>query len=344
MQIDVIFFAALLAGIVLFLLWLWFSHGSLNLPVSGMKKRVLDLSKDGVIISNRQGRVIFVNKAAERMLGQTSSQIQDADITTIHHELGVEVKSALKSQVSTSSLLLLNNMKVYAKVFAGKSAREWWKYHGFSFEKRCVVELEDVNEYIYTRRVWSESERELHNLVYSDHLTGALNRRYFDHKMQDILKSALAQNYSVSLLMLDVDHLKEINDNYGHQSGDELLKKIVLVMKTNSRERDFVYRLSGDEFALMIINVTASAAIERAGKISSEVERISEDKAVKVSVSIGIAFSPSHSQNINQLLQFADKALYRAKADGRACIRVFDPEIDTITSVLDLQGAQGNTT
>lgn len=303
----------------------WVCH-----PISKTTKRALNLSRDGVIILNKKGGVIFMNKVAERLLGQTSQQVQNMNIAAIHEEIGAKAALSIEAQRSKFIFLTINEVSLYVKVYVGKSAKDWWLNHGFRWENSYVVELEDVTEYLYAKKDALEPRETFHELVFADPLTGAFNRRHFDHSLPGILNRELARRNKVGVLVFDVDHFKNINDKYGHQAGDDVLIKITSIMKKNSRENDIVYRLGGDEFVLVMVNVTVEIAVTRTEKILNEIMSIKENELI--TVSIGISISPQHASDINRLFRCADLALYRAKADGRGCARVFDPEIDVVKS------------
>lgn len=163
-------------------------------------------------------------------------------------------------------------------------------------------------------------------LVYKDHLTGIFNRRYFDEKLQKLLEDATKDKATLSLLHIDVDNFKHINDTYGHQTGDKALKIIANCMKNNSRKHDLVCRIGGDEFALVLVDVPEKAALLRGEKLCEEIRRHTvgnTKKQTALTASIGVANFPQQATTPSELFEFTDIALYQAKADGRNCARAF---------------------
>ena len=295
-------------------------------PISDETRKILNLSRDGLVILNKKGEILLVNQAAERLLGETWESLQHKNITSINYEIAVAVVSAIELQKSKFAFLTLNNISMYVKVYVNKSAKEWWKNHGLWWKDNCVLELEDVTEYTYSQHAPTKSQKYLYDLVYIDHLTSAFNRRYFDTEIPNILMNAMSENLPISLLLLDIDKFKEINDTHGHQVGDIVLKFLVESMKRNSRKEDMVFRLGGDEFALLLVNTSEKVAMARAQQLCNDIFEAKVDalnRHIKLTISIGVATFPKPAASLGQLLQFSDNALYHAKAEGRNCIRLY---------------------
>jgi diguanylate cyclase (GGDEF)-like protein len=162
------------------------------------------------------------------------------------------------------------------------------------------------------------------NLANTDPLTSALNRRAFSRYFQDEFDRAQRFSTSFALLLLDLDHFKQVNDRYGHRAGDEVLCAAVHNIKNATRGIDIIGRWGGEEFAILIPQATAATA-----QIVAERIRTSIDKPIPMSdpsthiaftASIGIAISHP-SESVDDILHRADQALYTAKAAGRNCIR-----------------------
>ena len=174
-------------------------------------------------------------------------------------------------------------------------------------------------------------ESELYRLANHDPLTGLLNSRRFQEKLEDALNQARQNGTSLALLMLDLDHFKSINDRLGHQAGDELLIDIGALMSSTLRAADSVARVGGDEFAILLPDTDIEQA-ERAA--SSILKRIREHESIVANVrvtpsaSIGIAVFPQHGTTTTTLMARADFALYKAKENGRSRCTMFRLEDD----------------
>ena len=176
---------------------------------------------------------------------------------------------------------------------------------------------------------------QLQNMADTDVLTGLLSRRAFIDRMKRILSRAQYNNTALSFLVLDIDNFKNINDTYGHFTGDELLKKYADVMKGCFRTEDIIGRLGGEEFAIAISNIDNTVAVKVAERLRSEIENVSilcNDAPVSTTISIGIADLHENIDGYETLFREADTALYRAKNMGRNRIIIAEPQDASVTS------------
>lgn len=162
---------------------------------------------------------------------------------------------------------------------------------------------------------------------------GIFNRRYLERRLKDEINRSKRYNLSLSLLMLDVDHFKKINDTYGHQVGDIVLKKLAQVIVNLARETDFVARYGGEEIVIVLPNTSISAAALMAERCRNQVLKkliISSDESGDkpidgITVSIGVSSKHDENTDMNILIEHADIALYQAKERGRDQVVVYDP-------------------
>jgi len=176
-----------------------------------------------------------------------------------------------------------------------------------------------------------ENVRLIHQLEYlarTDALTGIYNRGHFHNVSKNILKSGEENKNQVSMIMMDVDLFKGLNDRHGHQMGDLVLQHTVEVCKSLLREKDVIGRVGGEEFSIILPETTIKEAEKIAERIRKAIEslRIKNDEAViQTTVSLGVASTDQlKSGTLEDLIQISDQALYRAKADGRNCVRVYN--------------------
>jgi diguanylate cyclase (GGDEF)-like protein len=150
-----------------------------------------------------------------------------------------------------------------------------------------------------------------------DDLLPLLRRKSFDHDLEIAATSATNTN-PISLLMIDIDHFKNVNDTHGHPVGDEVLKGCAGVINERSRYKGKAYRYGGEEMVVLLQNFTTAEAITLAETIRSGIEsKAITDKSLSVTVSIGVATIPNHAVEAHGLLEAADQALYSAKKSGR---------------------------
>jgi len=174
-------------------------------------------------------------------------------------------------------------------------------------------------------------------LVYQashDTLTGLINRREFEQRLERTLLSALQQGREHALCYMDLDQFKVINDTCGHAAGDELLRQLALMLKGHLRERDTLARLGGDEFALLLENCSIPDALEVADMFRAEVQRFRfkwGDRIFAIGMSVGMVAINSDSSTAADLLSAADAACYVAKDRGRNQIHLYESrDIDLV--------------
>lgn len=159
-----------------------------------------------------------------------------------------------------------------------------------------------------------------------DGLTGLANRRHMEEILQRQFFRMFRYNTPCSVIMLDVDHFKNFNDTYGHDMGDYVLKELAAYLKKNTRGEDLACRYGGEEFIVILVDTDIEAAGKKAEKMRAEIaENISIShfsEKLHVTVSMGVATSPTHGRNATELIKTADKALYRAKENGRDRVEV----------------------
>jgi diguanylate cyclase len=210
--------------------------------------------------------------------------------------------------------------------------------HGSAL-KRTLVEME-VRRRAETELLRSSKElKKLNDLLKErairDGLTGLHNHRYFYQTLRRDFLLARRHNSDLSCLLLDLDHFKDVNDRYGHPFGDKVLKGVASEIRKKVRETDLVCRYGGEEFAVLLPGTDAEGAMDVAEEIRTRIANkvfTYANQAVKVTVSIGLASVVTHSPELpHDLLGYADKALYRAKAAGRNRVLTFCVDFDYVS-------------
>ncbi len=156
----------------------------------------------------------------------------------------------------------------------------------------------------------------------TDGLTGIANRRSFNKTLAREFERAKRYEQTLSLIVLDLDHLKVINDNFGHQVGDEAIKAVAHVLKQSSRAIDLAARYGGEEFCLLLPNTELPMAEQLAERLKNLINDIHIEGPGHISASLGIASYPLHANDPDTLFRNADAALYQAKAAGRNNVKV----------------------
>lgn len=176
----------------------------------------------------------------------------------------------------------------------------------------CYDEMEEI------------AQRELLEAALRDSMTRAFNRRYFARRLTAELFFSDRHQQTLTLLMIDVDRFKEINDRFGHLAGDAVLMRLVELLLAQLRAEDVLARYGGEEFTVLARSITPAAAAQLGERLRVAVESEKlwhADCAVRVTISVGIASFPFEGATLetapHQLVELADRALYRAKSSGR---------------------------
>ena len=170
------------------------------------------------------------------------------------------------------------------------------------------------------RRI-EQNEQRLEQLASVDQLTGLYNRRMYHSILAAEIARAQRYDHPLSILMLDIDHFKHVNDNYGHVTGDRILERLGRLLTDSVRGENIVCRYGGEEFTIIVPELGAEAASEMAERLREIVEQTNfdsaEDRKFKITISIGVAAFPDSGYTVEQLTRAADIALYAAKESGR---------------------------
>ncbi len=186
---------------------------------------------------------------------------------------------------------------------------------------KILVGQSTVLKYTFQDELELEYQNRLHESLSRDPLTGALNRRALDERLVSEWSFAVRHGTSLSVLMVDVDHFKRINDTYGHSTGDEILREIGHAITAMIRKEDVFGRYGGEEFVIVARGVGHNGAIQLARRIRDTISAIRllyESTTIPVTVSVGVATADQdYGESYQALLELADKRLYEAKRGGR---------------------------
>lgn len=193
--------------------------------------------------------------------------------------------------------------------------------------KRILVNIiQDITERCRTDREIQMLQEKLREQSFRDCLTGLYNRRYLEEALARELQLAERHQCPVSLIMGDLDHFKRVNDQYGHQAGDEVLRCFASLLSRSSRSSDINCRYGGEEFVLIMPQMAPQDAAERAEQLRVAVAARQiefHDARISVTASFGVASYPGNGQTIDELIAAADKALYAAKEAGRNRVALY---------------------
>jgi diguanylate cyclase (GGDEF)-like protein len=161
--------------------------------------------------------------------------------------------------------------------------------------------------------------------LHLDELTGLNNRRAFFELGNRAIKQAIRHKHAIAVIMMDLDHFKNINDNYGHSVGDKVLKNVAITLENTVREIDISARIGGEEFAFILPETDADEASQLAERLRSNIQNMSvehDGKTLQITASFGISVSNTTEQTLESMLTQADDALYIAKKKGRNQVKI----------------------
>lgn len=195
------------------------------------------------------------------------------------------------------------------------------------------VQLDDLVSAAHLASIVMErdiNQKKIHDLAYKDELTGLSSRRHFYLNVEGLIKSSIRSGESFGVLYIDLDNFKAVNDNFGHESGDLLLIEIANRLRSACREIDFIARLSGDEFCIMVAGVDgidASTYIAKRCLDHIAKPALINNHKLFPSCSIGVAHYPQDGKELSTILKAADSALYKAKALGKNCFTIYEHKL-----------------
>ena len=287
--------------------WALFRFGLFDLiPVA--YNTLVDQMKDGVIVLDGDWRILDLNAASQEILS-------------------VDLIKALGKQVPTEHPL----SQILAE-YAGNSTHPGevlFKVHdGERYYEMHVTMLLDNRKAVYGRLVllhditdWKRAEKKLEIMALTDPLTGIYNRRHFFELAENEFTRSIRTGAAMSLILMDIDHFKIVNDSLGHLAGDQVLQDLVARCQGILRQYDVIARYGGEEFIILLPETGREAAEQIGERLRERIARepfLTDDGQAVVTISLGISSHQSvGSESLNSLVNCADRALYQAKQKGR---------------------------
>ena len=280
-------------------------------------RELADVALEGLLIC--QGDVIVTaNSSIERLSGHVTSGLVGAFVSSLFP--GLDVPSLPEREEREAELIRAGGQPIPIRVLRCEVR--------LGHKLQTVIAIRDQRERLRT-------EAKMRTLAFSDPLTGLPNRTRFYDLLAVHATSRRERDQSFSVLMIDLDRFKPINDTLGHAAGDLVLRKIADRMTSVVRKDDLVARLGGDEFAVLQLHTHESeTAEELASRLVAAIGGqpfMLEGQAMYIGASVGVACAPNDGNDPEELLRNADLALYAAKADGKATFRRYNPALDERT-------------
>jgi diguanylate cyclase (GGDEF)-like protein/PAS domain S-box-containing protein len=263
-------------------------------------RTVFENLPDGIIVLDDKDRIVSINKAAKLFLGETA-HLAKREISTVipnWSDFVAQHEEARASQQQHDIVFSAKGVQRHLNVSSSLLKNERGKFIG------SVIVARDISE----NKAFQEQ-------AYRDPLTNLANRRMLELEGELLFANCVRSNQPLSLLYLDLDGFKSINDRYGHKTGDFLLQYTSERLRGCVRNHDLLVRLGGDEFVIVLPNASRERALEVSERIRNSLARpfgISGEQ-LTVSASIGLALYPDDARSLGELLEAADAAMYRVK-------------------------------
>lgn len=259
-------------------------------------------------------KFLAVNRGARENLGYSMEELCDMTPLDLEAELDLQsLKARLEPLVCQSSEQLLFNSLHRRKDGSLYPVEIHLQLHCCQGKKVCVALVIDQTDRM-------ELEEELWLLAATDALTNVYNRRYFTQKIEEEIERARRSGSNFSLVMLDIDRFKNVNDLYGHNAGDVVLKSMAEMIRNRIRKIDTIARWGGEEFVLLLPETDASAAMSLAETLRKQLSQMEIPDVGQVTASFGVA-SYASGDTVDTLVNKADTRMYEAKSAGRNCVR-----------------------
>ncbi|WP_051748994.1 sensor domain-containing diguanylate cyclase [Nevskia soli] len=286
-------------------------------------RRIVENAPFGVRVTDAKDSIVFINRRFEELVRYSPEQMTTLEQWRSLAYPDPKYRAALAGQQKRDSALLQSGELAHSPV------REVHVTCGDGVvrDMEVVVALEDDLVYAVFNDVTerNRAEQALRDVLQAealhDPLTTLFNRRYLDQALEREFARATRSGKPVAVVMADIDHFKRINDSFGHDCGDEVLRTISRQLSTRIRKGDTVCRYGGEEFTLLFPDTSLESAWERVDRFRQAIRELSvsiDGKPIgRVTVSFGVAAFPEHGDTPDKVLKAADEALLRAKTEGR---------------------------
>ncbi|GIV98099.1 MAG: hypothetical protein KatS3mg057_2756 [Herpetosiphonaceae bacterium] len=280
-------------------------------------QELLEAVPDALLVLNDDGAVAVINSQAQQLFGYKPSEIVGRPLEVLfpawrQKESG-DQRAAL---INPGGMEQGSGVEVMARRKDGSEFAADIRMNTISIGGALLV-IVAIHDMTDRRRM----EQELRHTALHDPLTGLYNRRYVDESLERELARASRSGRALTVMMLDLDHFKELNDSLGHPAGDMLLREVGLILQRSTRRGDIACRYGGDEFLLLLPETPLEDALRRADDLRRRIDELARNRQPSalqpVTVSIGVAIFPDHALTAGGLIAAADAALYGAKVAGR---------------------------
>ena len=294
-------------------------------------RTLIELASDGIFLANSDGRYIEVNSAGCQLLGYTRAEILQLTMREIVKPISNREKVLKELRDGEAFLVECELIRKEGKLVSVEinsrqlpDGRFLGIVRDVTSRKNAEKTLRNANESLESAQLkLRQSLAYEQHLARTDSLTGISNRHHFFELASRIFDAAARYQRPLAIIMFDADHLKEVNDTFGHAAGDTMLMQIARAASAEMRSVDVLARYGGDEFIILLAETNAKQALFIAERIRASVSPL----AITLSMGIAEILHKPVDENVERIIRRADKALYAAKAKGRNCVVIYSSDI-----------------
>jgi diguanylate cyclase (GGDEF)-like protein/PAS domain S-box-containing protein len=296
----------------------------------------------GIALVSPAGSFLRVNEFLCEFLGYSKTELLGLDVQFVTHPDDIHIDQILWTQILAGLIRTCH----FEKRFLRKDGKPVWIYLHITLVRdlndsplHFISQISDISE-LKEQQLWLQknaieldSERQklaaanerLKSMAATDGLTGLANRRQFDEEFAHLFSSAKRYRTSLSVIVVDIDHFKRVNDNFGHQEGDRVISEVARLLRKGARDSDIVARYGGEEFAVICPHTDLASATFLAKRLCRAVANFQFDHGA-ITASFGVASLATGDHDVQDLLSRADGALYQSKALGRNQVSIWKPK------------------
>ncbi|MBI5182108.1 MAG: diguanylate cyclase [Nitrospirae bacterium] len=290
---------------------------------------LFDFKAAGLLIISNESPILYLKTEGWVLEGEKIAAIKEVCLRGLGEkwtgDIKVEIINSEGSgeKIAAMPFSLVNSLNIQKELIGNISLFDDKEYN-INNKNTLSIIGKDLAVIIKLMLLYEENE----SLSITDGLTKVYNRRYFEKHIESEFEKAKRYTSKLSLIMLDIDHFKSLNDNYGHQQGDLVLIHIGKLLKESVRNIDFIVRYGGEEFAILMPGIGKGEGAVAAEKIRKIIEQYpfppiqKGGEPIKLTISLGVAEYDNGMRLYDNLIKSADDALYKAKEDGRNMVRV----------------------
>ncbi|HSL29364.1 MAG TPA: diguanylate cyclase [Anaerolineales bacterium] len=303
------------------------------IPVA--RSYVIENMSDGILVVDTLNRIVDINPAMTHFLEKEIAFYMGRDASELFSAWAEEADLLWGLRETHVEMRLPQNPSRYVDIRMTPLYDQNRRLNGRLLVFREITERKQVEKRLryVNDRLQSQLieigmlQSRLREQAIRDPLTNLFNRRYLEETLDRELARAAREEYSLCVIMIDLDHFKRINDTHGHEAGDHVLKALATALALESRRGDFACRYGGEEFVVVMPNINLETAYERAGNLRNVLNSLTIPYGyyhLSVTISMGIACFPVNGQSRESILRAADEAMYAAKEAGRDHILSYD--------------------